>query len=119
MIEFAHSVPGRLRIRVRHIADAEQIRALVLHVPSVTAATLNQLTGSLVITYDPTQLSQVALWSEVQRRCASHDQSMVPSGRTEPAAANGALERVADAAFDAFLRYVLERSAAALLRAVI
>lgn len=86
---------------------------------SVTAATLNQLTGSLVISYDPTQLSQAALWSEVQQRCALHDQAMVPSGRTEPAAGNDALGRVADAAFDAFLRYVLERSATALLRAVI
>jgi hypothetical protein len=127
MIEFAHLVPGRLRIRVPRIRHDEgataQIRASVLSIAFVKTADVNPTTGSLVITYDPVRLSFTALWDELQCRL----------GRAQPTAASQSLDRggeaahleanwtdqVAQAALQAVLGNIFERSAAALLRAVI
>jgi Heavy metal associated domain 2 len=118
MIELAHGVPGRLRVRVATIRGngrvADEVRAMALAVPGVTAATASTATGSLVVTYDRGRLTQDALWSELRRRLGEAAPMMArDGGETEW------IDHAASAAADALVGRLLERSVALLVRAVI
>lgn len=60
-MEYVHSLPGRLRIRVSRLrgrpSDVQQIRAELLARDGIRSVTANDRLGSLLITYDSTVLS--------------------------------------------------------------
>jgi hypothetical protein len=122
MIEFAHSVPGRLRIRVPSIRHDEcaaaEARAAVLLIRGVRDATLNRTTGSLVISYDPAKLSTASLWRELHARLAL---VAVPSMPTDDrsAGAPGWSQAAMKTAIDTLVGALVERSALALVRAIV
>ncbi|HEX9461097.1 MAG TPA: hypothetical protein VGB82_00735 [Alphaproteobacteria bacterium] len=116
MIEIAHSIRGRLRIIVRDPQRAVEIRAAALAMSAVTAAALNPVTGSLVITYEPAALSADELWSDLQRCVASLSPTLPERGGP---GGTPWVEPLVAAAVNACVRYVVERSAALLLAAVI
>jgi hypothetical protein len=126
MIELAHSVPGRLRVIVRDRHAAPDVRADVLATAGVTMASLNDITGSLVITYHHHVISGDELWRRLDERFATAARPQVPA-RVAPRREGNALENgiengiesLVSAIADACVRYVAERSAAALLAAVI
>jgi hypothetical protein len=122
MIEFAHSVPGRLRVRVPSIRHdpraAAKARAAVLRIRGVRHATHNQSTGSLVISYDPAELSSATLWRELQARLAL---VAVPSAPIDDrsAGAPGWTQTAMKTAIDTLVGALVERSALALVRAIV
>jgi hypothetical protein len=125
MIEFAHWVPGRLRIRVpsvKHDAKAAAAaRCAVLSITAVASVSINAATASLVVIYDPEQLPLAALWDELQRRLGPAIPSSAPA-RVDPMPAGtgaGWLAPVMQVALEAVVGRIVERSALALVRAVL
>ena len=53
---YVHDVPGRLRIKIpslkRNAIEARKLRALLSRVDGVCSATVNQMTGSILVNYD-------------------------------------------------------------------
>jgi hypothetical protein len=53
---YVHDVPGRLRIKIpslkRNAIGARKLRALLSRVDGVCSATVNQMTGSILVNYD-------------------------------------------------------------------
>src|SRR5262249_58926447 len=69
MLEYLHSVPGRLRLSIRalrHRRRAAEAEAQVAEIPNVTTATANPLTGSLTINFDRQRLSIGDLWERLK-----------------------------------------------------
>lgn len=56
MSYYLHEVPGRLRIKIPEIkgnpALADEVKCFVTNLPGVASATVNTLTGSVVIMHD-------------------------------------------------------------------
>jgi hypothetical protein len=128
MVEFVHSVPGRLRIRISSIRQepriADDASKAILSIPGVADVSANIITGSLVIIHDRAGLSTTALWNEVRRRLGSGkaDAASASMDRApEPAASPGSewVDQAARAAIDALIGKMVERAAVALVRAVV
>lgn len=72
MVDFAHHVPGRLRIQAsrlkRNAADIAILRADLLNIDGVTSVSANEAIGSLTIIYDSRSLEPIAIWKAIQRR---------------------------------------------------
>ena len=66
MVDFAHHVPGRLRIQAsrlkRNAADIAILRADLLNIDGVTSVSANEAIGSLTIIYDSRSLEPIAIW---------------------------------------------------------
>jgi hypothetical protein len=119
MIEFAHSIPGRLRIVVRVRRMAPQVRTEILAIRGVTGASLNETTGSIVITHDTGEITVAELTTQLNERfpttAAASTVPAIPDRERKAIGLDGLVLTIADAC----LRYVAERSAAALLAALI
>ncbi len=68
----AHHVPGRLRLKARswrhNRALIEEAAGRLVTIPGVTAVSANDLTGSIVVEYEPTAVSFGALSAEMRQR---------------------------------------------------
>lgn len=125
MIELVHSVPGRLRVRIpwmrRDARAAAEIRSAVASIPALRTVATNIVTGSLVVTYDPSAQSVPELWNELQ--CRLGPGSAVPaalaSGAVDARWEPGWIDDAIGAALRAIAGHLLERSALVLVRAVI
>jgi hypothetical protein len=117
MIEIAHSIPGRLRIVVKQRHAAAEIAAAARQFAGVTEAMLNPVTGSLVLIYDPAARTATELWTDLLA-CAG---TAMPAGSALPTTRDSAawFDPIVASAVDACLRYVVKRSTARLLAAVI
>ena len=128
MVELAHSVPGRLRIRISSIRQdrrsADDARAALLSMPGVTRVAVNRATGSLVISYNALERSTAEVWEDVRCRLGSggdRTDAALPDPGLEPLLSSGAewVDQAARAAIDALIGKMVEHAAAALVRAVI
>ncbi|HEY0523469.1 MAG TPA: hypothetical protein VGD08_08770 [Stellaceae bacterium] len=128
MVELAHSVRGRLRIRISSIRQdrrsADDACAAVLSVPGVTRVAVNTVTGSLVISYDALERSAAAVWEDVRCRLGSGGDrtgAVLSDPGSEPLPSPGAewVDHATRAAIDALIGKMVEHAAAALVRAVI
>jgi copper chaperone CopZ len=121
MIELVHSVPGRLRIKMSRIRNdartATAIRSAVLSIPGVRTVTVKPMTGSVIVTYDSARLSLPALRGELQQRLGPMTEPMLPASGAHRHL--GWIDRVAQTALEALVGALVERSAIALVRAVI
>lgn len=124
---FVHHVPGRLRLRAPRLhSDAAEATARA--VPGVASAKTNPLTKSLTITYDPRRLAIADLWSALQASLGA-PLATIPcpsvAGTLEEETADGPdwADRIADAVSgkvaDWLVEWLAERSAMALLAAVL
>jgi hypothetical protein len=114
MIALAHSIRGRLRVVIKDKHLAAELCTAARDLAGVAKATLNPVTGSLVILYDGQAISAGELYEAL--RCSV----AVPTPTPVIADAGQAAEsKLVAMAVDACLRYVFERSAAMLLGAVI
>ena len=69
MLRSFHSVPGRLRIKtdlLRRSSAADAVRAEVVSLAGVSRATVNTVTGSLLVTYDPKCLQPEVVWMRLR-----------------------------------------------------
>jgi hypothetical protein len=127
MLELAHSVPGRLRVHVVGLRGragiADEVRAAVLAIPGVSNATANAVTGSVIVSYDPQRLSVSELWDELKVRigpiCSRFEPVAEYRAPLADAPNRSRVDAVMDAALAAVLERLFERSALALVRAVI
>lgn len=68
LLRSLHSVPGRLRIKtdvLRRSSAADAVRAEVIAIAGVSRATVNTVTGSLLVTYDPKCLQPEVVWTRL------------------------------------------------------
>ncbi len=116
MLEYVHSVPGRLRLKIstlksqRRAAEAE---ADVAAIPMVTNAVANPLTGSLTINFDRQQLSIGDLWEKLRVL------GYVPESRPEPTVDRPDVDRFGRVIAAALIEAVVQHSAQALVRALL
>jgi hypothetical protein len=117
MIELVHYVPGRLRVRARWLGDERrgtEAVAAVRGIAGVRVARLIRATGSLVILHDPEELSLAALRRELEARLGP-----VVTSNELPGAAERLAEGVAGTLLRSLLGVLVERSALALVRALV
>ena len=69
LLRSLHSVPGRLRIKadvLRRTSTANAAQAGIASLGGVNSATVNVVTGSLLITYDPMRLRANVVWTKLR-----------------------------------------------------
>ena len=60
-LEIVHRIPGRLRVRVPAVGDAEGLSEAVASLPGVTSAAWSPLTRGLLVLYDPERTDEAAI----------------------------------------------------------
>lgn len=119
MLDYVHSVPGRLRIQsaaLRHNSMLmRQVRQHVLQIPGVETVTATQATGSIVIRYDPRELTSETLWAEL----TSLGLARPAMNQRARADASSLGEIVAKTISNTVMTKLAERSAAVLIGALI
>lgn len=122
MLEYVHSVPGRLRVRTplfrRNAHMAADARAKLRALNGVNAVDVNTATGSLVVQYDDRLLGLETLWDELA------DRGYVPEGPPSHVRPSAAPKIAVSDTFTETLSRTLmntlaERSALALVRALL
>jgi Heavy metal associated domain 2 len=121
MLEYMHFVPGRLRLKItalRHQRRAAEAKADVAAIPMVTGVVANPMTGSLIINFDPRQLSIGDLWERLRALGYVSENWAEPteSGRA-PIDGHDA-DRFGRALTAALVEAVVQHSAQALVRAL-
>ncbi len=131
MTQDIHHTPGRVRVRVpavkRHATRAESVRRHLESLPGVDAVTVRPVTGSVTVHYDADALTM----PEILDHLAAGGHALpappprdLPSPPPVPAAASGSrlgaqTEQVARVVAGVAVEKVLERSAAALIGALV
>jgi hypothetical protein len=114
MSEYVHHVPGRLRVRCgavrRNPAEAAAARARLLRLSGVLSVEVRTLTGSVTIHYTPGAVDPEALLAQLGE---------APRLARQGGAIEALGECVADRAASMLLEKLVERSALALLGAII
>ncbi len=116
MLEYAHFVPGRLRLKISTLKSqlrAAEAEANVAAIPMVTSAVANPLTGSLTINFDRRQLSIGDLWEKLRLL------GYVSENRPEPTVDSPGVDRFGRVIADALIDAVVQHSARALVRALL
>lgn len=118
MSHYTHHVPGRLRVKSPHLKRnprrAEEARQHLGGIEGVLSAEANPLTGSLLITYDARRVGAEALFDSL--RGLGH----VGAGHPAPApAAHDPVQRMTDTLVNKLVETALERSATALIAAIL
>lgn len=121
MLEYVHSVPGRLRLKISQLRDrnqAAEAEARLGAIPSVKSAAANPATGSLTISYDERRLSVEDLWESLaaQGYVSGGWPGLAVSSRSSASDTDSAWISRAVAA--ALLDAVLQHSARAVVRAL-
>ncbi len=123
MTHYIHHVPGRLRLRTlavkRNEFQARRAKEHLEAIQGVTATDVNTLTGSIVIKYDVSVVASTTLMESLKGLGylpAAHDGLATAASRA-PSRKVG--EELADKVVGKLMEKVLERSALALIAALI
>jgi hypothetical protein len=116
MVEMVHQVPGRLRIRILgtkgNPGEAARVKARIESMRGVCAATVNAVTGSVVIHYDPRTTRVEAIAAGLQLDAVSAA-AMPGLAGLKPVA-----RRIGQRLARSLIETLLERSAMALIAAL-
>jgi len=122
MNNYIHHVPGRLRVRIpalkRNADRAERLAARMQAHAGVVSARASAVTGSLLIHYDVRHAGSEALLSGL------HDEGLICVNDVRPSVGGAARDvdwsqRLGSKVADKFIETLVERSAAALITALI
>lgn len=117
MTSYIHHTPGRLRVRSalikRDAAAAERVRQVLISHPGVSAVDASPVTGSITIRYVPDQVEHRHLLSVLEGHGHLGPAAAAPAG---PAALG---ERIGAKVGSMLLEKLVERSATALIAALI
>lgn len=120
MSHYIHNLPGRLRVKSptlkRNEGPARQAKDHIDRVHGVLASEVNPVTGSLLIRYDANLVNAQTLLDSLR------DLGHVPQHHAAPAAygaATDAAQRLSDTVVNKLVETLIERSATALIAAVI
>ncbi len=118
MTHYIHHVPGRLRVKTpvikRNDTRARYAKDLLERTEGVLAIDVNTVTGSILINYDPHAGNGEAILGALREQ--GYIGHVLPA-RVEPAANLG--QKLSDIVVNKMVETVLERSAAALIAALI
>jgi copper chaperone CopZ len=121
MVHFIHHVPGRLRVKTATIKGqgviADKAIAHLGGVQGITSAAANPVTGSIVVNYDAAKVSAERVLESLRQGGYIRDTVHAPLLR--PAAGPRIAERVSDTVLNKLIETMVERSAAALIGAII
>lgn len=119
MSHYIHHVPGRLRVKSprlkRNEREAAQTRACLDQLHGVHAAEVNTLTGSILIHYDPQRLAAQTLLNTLRGLGHVHAEQ----GHALHYQGPGLEQRLSDTVVNKLVETVLERSATALVAAIL
>jgi copper chaperone CopZ len=123
MNTYVHHVPGRLRVRTAAVKRNPEAAALAKQslsaVAGVLSAEANTVTGSVTLRYDPATISQHDIF-DVLRRAGYAQGSLGQRGPAGPeSVVNGYADVIAEKIGAFVVKKVLERSAVALIGALI
>lgn len=120
MSHYTHHVPGRLRVKSPHLKRnprrAEEAQLHLGGIEGVLSAEANPLTGSLLITYDARRVGAEALFDSL--RGLGHVGAGHPAPASVPAA-HDPVQRMTDTLVNKLVETALERSATALIAAIL
>lgn len=125
-MSYVHSVPGRLRVRTTRLrgrqGEAEHVRSRLLAVEGVQSVKVNDLTGSILVSYDCAAASLESVWSALfELGCVSQEAASLPAAVRQ--GADGTVSHLADKATSVFVEMlaqkVAEVSVMALVRALV
>lgn len=120
MSHYIHHLPGRLRVKSPHYKRnphrAHEARAHLGKVDGVLSTEANPLTGSLLITYDVARVGGERVL-ETLRRLGHLDAQHLTTGYAAPA--HDPIQRLTDRVVDKLVAAAIERSAGALIGAVL
>lgn len=127
MSHYVHHVPGRLRVKSpllkRQDRLAEEVRNHVSRLEGVTEVEVSTLTGSAVVRYDSRRVDSRALLDSLRDLGLMHHGAVLypaPADATGPLVAGSPFtHRIADTLFNKLVETAIERSAMALIAAVI
>lgn len=122
--------PGRLRLRFNQLRRqplyAAQVAASLRALDGVLSVDANAITGGLLIVYDVVQADRGGLWPALKDTLATHglresDPQQAPQAGAAPGAASGAAwpEKLAEKVVGAMVEKLVERSALALVAALL
>lgn len=120
MSHYIHHVPGRLRVKSpslkRNEQHALQTKKHIDGVHGVLASEFNSVTGSLVIKYDTSLVGAHTLLDSLRDLGHVHPHQPVPAAHS---AGMTVTQRISDTVVNKLVETVIERSATALIAAVI
>lgn len=123
MGHYIHHVPGRLRIRTprlkRDAVHAEAAEAFALTIEGVTAARANCVTGSITVGYQRDVVSAETILDALALRGYYQPESVQHADHQLPAMASRAGDVLGKALFGMALEKAVERSALALIGAIL
>ena len=126
MTHYFHHVPGRLRVKSPLLKGSERIARTVrdhmAQLSGVTSAEVSTVTGSVIVRYDASAVTAEALLHELHTLgIAGHTTPQHDAQVAQPRNGAGALfsERVADQVASRVVETLIERSAIALIGALI
>jgi hypothetical protein len=123
MAQYLHSVPGRLRVQCRtlkgkdHLADSA--RSHLHRLGGVISTDLRPLTGSIVVSYDSTRTSSGAILEALRDGGYIREIPRASAGAPSVSRLGGVGSKIGDKVVDKLLETVIERSALALIGALV
>ncbi len=119
MSHYIHHVPGRLRVKSptlkRNERHASQAKQYIDSVHGVLASEYNTVTGSLLIRYDTNLVGSETLLNSLRSLGHVHPHQAQPV----PYQAPGLGQKLSDTVVNKLVETVIERSATALIAAII
>jgi copper chaperone CopZ len=123
MTHYVHHVPGRLRVKTpmlkRQELRAREVKSYLQNIVGVLEVEISTVTGSAVIKYDPSQVNSMVLLNSVRDLGLVHPEhaSRHHGGMTN--AGSPLANTVANTFFNKLVETAIEKSAIALIAAVI
>lgn len=121
-----HHVPGRLRMRFPQLkrcdARAAQVAASIRQLAGVVNVDANTVTGGMLIFYDVNKAETTGLWQSLSVALAAHGLSGHADARAPQlpaAAASTVADKLAEKLVGALVDKLVERSALALVAALL
>ena len=132
MTHYVHHVPGRLRIKTltlkRNEGQAREAKQLVGRIPGALSAEVNVVTGSIVVNYDKTAVQPEHIMATL-REHGFVGETGLTQGRSSPfpepgyqpyaPVTNTVVGRVGDTILNKLVETALERSALAVIAAIL
>lgn len=124
MTAHTHHLPGRLRLRFSRLKQQrgllDQVVNALRNVDGVSSADGNFITGGILIHYDKSVAQKETFWRDVERVLLAHhlEHDPRPLGR-QPGTAARAGQKVMDRVASVMVDKLIERSAVALVAALL
>lgn len=119
MSYYIHGVPGRLRVKTPVVRGsqykAEEVQQLLKTIRGIMSVTARTLTGSLVISYDPTIINQKEIVEFLKKTGYFDDSKAVTNDHYIQSAVTKVAHIVNKAIFGAFVGTAFEGSALSFL----